>query len=265
MRPLKSVLASVFTMLLGCSLACPVAAQSVKSLQPFIPDSPSSYWDDPVNWKQQFVPDSQLFWDDSRHWTTNYGPAYRDTVELPTQMLACTGQFALCFHSGPEPFPCTLSPDGRSADCKCMVLNTTNYVLSTAILNYPVYQATFNSCGQYGAKCLATNKAPVCKFLQGGALIPGADLISTYDPQAQTEILKVLNNQSPVTTCSKEPFAGCMTAPCTMNSDGSTATCKCPVFHGRFMLQGVGAQCSLGGGLVPSASYIPLLDPHPNQ
>ena len=265
MRPLKSVLACVFVVLLGCSLAGPLAAQSLKSQQPLIPGSLSSYWDDPVNWKQQFVPDSQLFWDDSKHWTTNYGPAYRDTVILPTQMLACTGQFALCFHSGPEPFPCTLSPDGRSANCKCMVLNTTNYALLTAILNYPVYQSTFNACGQDGVKCSASNKAPVCQYLQGGALIPGADVISTYDPSAQTEIVKALNNQAPVTTCSKEPFAGCMTAPCTLNSDGFTATCKCPVFRGRFMLQGSGQKCSLGGGLVPSASYIPLLDPHPNQ
>ena len=146
-----------------------------------------------------------------------------------------------------------------------MVLNTTNYTLSTAILNYPVYLSTFNTCGQYGASCLKTNQAPVCKLLQGGALIPGADVISTYDPDANTAIAKALNKQSPLTTCPKAPFAGCMTAPCTMNSDGSTATCKCPVFNGRFMLQGAGAQCSLGGDLIPSASYIPLLDPHPNQ
>jgi hypothetical protein len=265
MRPLKWVLASVFLALLGCSLVSPVAAQTSSSL-PQPTSGSASYWDDPVNWKQQFVPDSPLFWDDSRHWTTNYGPAYRDTMILPTQMLACTGQFALCFHSGPEPYPCTLSPDGRSADCKCMVLNTTNYTLLTAILNYPVYQATFNACGQYGAGCLPTNKAPVCKYLQGGALIPGADIISTYDPQAQTEIVKALNKQSPVTTCPKGPFAACMTAPCTLSADGSaTATCKCPVFNGRFTLQGEAQACSLTGGLIPSASYIPLLDPHPNQ
>ena len=265
MRPLKSLLACAFTVLLICSLVAPLAAQSSASQQPFIQDFPLSYWNNPVNWKQQFVPDSQLFWDDSAHWTTNYGPAYRDTAISPTQMMACTGQFALCFHSGPEPFPCTLSPDGRSANCKCMVMNSTNYVLLTAILNYPVYLATYNQCGKDGLKCPGTNQAQVCKYLQGGALIPGADVISTYDPSSQTEIVKAMNQQAPVTTCSKEPFAGCMTAPCTLNSDGATATCKCPVFRGRFTLQGSGQACSLGGGLVPSASYIPLLDPHPNQ
>lgn len=56
-----------------------------------------------------------------------------------------------------------------------------------------------------------------------------------------------------------------MTAPCELNSDGSTANCKCPVFYGKFQLIGHNAQCSLGGDLVPSASYIPLLDSHPND
>ena len=264
MRPLNRIMSCLLLVLLGCSLAGPAAAQSINSQQQVTPDL-SSYWDDPVNWKQQFVPDLLPFWDHSEHWTTNYGPAYRDTMEFPTQMLACTGQFALCFHSGPEPYPCRLSPDGRSANCKCMVMNSTNYTLSTAILNYPVYQMTLNACHRYGTKCRGTDVAPVCKYLQGGALIPGADVISTYDPTTQESLVKTLKGKAPVTTCPKAPFAACMTAPCTMNSDGSTATCKCPVFTGRFMLSGSGATCSLHGDLVPSASYMPLLDPHPNQ
>ena len=264
MRPLKSLLTCVFPALLACCLVCPMAAQSIDSQQQFIPDFPS-YWSDPVNWKQQFVPDSQLFWDNSKHWTTNYGPAYRDTIEKPSQMLECSGQFALCFHSGPEPFPCTLSPDGRSANCKCMVLNQTNYVLISAILNYPVYLSTVKGCNADGSGCRGSGKAPVCGFLTGGALIPGADVISTYDPDTQTTVVKTLSGQAPVTTCSKAPFAACMTAPCTLDQGGSTASCKCPVFNGRFMLSGRGAQCSLGGNLVPSASYIAPLDPDPNQ
>ena len=55
--------------------------------------------------ESRFVPNSQAFWDFSVNWTTNYGPAYRDTVETPSNFLACTGRFALCFHSGPEPLP----------------------------------------------------------------------------------------------------------------------------------------------------------------
>jgi hypothetical protein len=56
-----------------------------------------------------------------------------------------------------------------------------------------------------------------------------------------------------------------MTAPCTLSADGSTATCKCPVFYGTFQLAGKNQQCSLAGDLVPSASYIPTLDNQPSQ
>lgn len=264
MRPLKWGPACVFLVLLGLSLACPMAAQLPNSQQQPVPNA-SSYWNDPVNWQQQFVPDSPLFWDNSKHWTTNYGPAYRDTTVAPSQMLKCSGQFALCFHSGPEPYPCTLSPDGRSADCKCMVMNQTNYVLITAILNYPVYLATVQACKADGSGCNANNPAPVCKYLSGGALIPGADIISTYDPDAHDTVVKSLDKSKPTTTCAKAPFAACMTAPCQVVPGSPTATCKCPVFNGRFTLSGAQAQCSLGGNLVPSASYIPAVDPNPNQ
>src|SRR5262249_42586503 len=86
-----------------------------------------------------FVPNSQSFWDFSEHWRTNYGPAYGDPVLDRTNFLECTGQFALCFHSGPEPLPCKLTKDGRFANCTCDVKEGTNYVLNTAILNHSVY------------------------------------------------------------------------------------------------------------------------------
>jgi hypothetical protein len=264
MRSLKWAPACVCLVLAGFCLTCPMAAQLLNAQPQPVPAS-SSYWSDPVNWQQQFVPDSFLFWDNSKHWPTNYGPSYRDVTVDPRQMLACSGQFALCFHSGPEPYPCTLSPDGRSADCKCMVMNSTNYVLITSILNYPVYLATVNACTSNGSGCNASNPAPVCKYLPGGALIPGADLISTYDPQTHEDVARAIRRQIPVTTCDKGPFAACMTAPCQVSPGSSTATCKCPVFNGRFTLAGAQAQCSLGGNLVPSASYIPALDPKPNQ
>ena len=263
-----SVVATLAVFTLLCPFAfgqgVPLASQSVNSQQQSVLDS--GYWDDPLNWKQQFVPDSRLFWDNSRNWTTNFGPAYRDTVEGPGQMLACSSQFALCFHSGPEPYPCTLSPDGQSANCLCTVSTKTNYTLMTAILNYSVYTATFNQCGSTGAGCPNTGDAPVCNYLQGGALIPGANVLSTYDPDSRQAILKALASGKPsTTTCPKAPYAACMTAPCTLSADGSTATCKCPVFYGKFQLVGTGAQCSLGGDLVPSASYIPVLDNLPSQ
>lgn len=190
MRPLNRWLVLVFLMVLALSLGRPVAAQTASS-QPASQPNASSYWSDPVNWKQQFVPDSQLFWDDSKHWTTNFGPAYRDTAEMPSQFLKCSSQFALCFESGAEPLPCTLSPDGRSADCKCLVFNKTNYVLITAILNYPVYLQTVQQCINNATGCTGTNTAPVCQYLPNGALIPGANVISTYDPATQESLVKV--------------------------------------------------------------------------
>jgi hypothetical protein len=68
-----------------------------------------------------FVPNSQEFWDFSKNWTTNFGPAYRDTVQGVSGFLPCTGQYALCFHSGPKPLPCESSVDGCFANCKCTV------------------------------------------------------------------------------------------------------------------------------------------------
>ncbi len=262
------LLACTCLLLLACGLMASMAAQSPaqSNISQTRTIQDSSYWDDPANWKQQFVPDARPFWDNSKNWTTNYGPAYRDTIEGPSQMLACSTQFALCFHSGAEPFPCTMSPDGRSANCLCTVATQTNYTLLTAILNYPVYSATVQACGANGAGCSQTGQAPVCSYLNGGALIPGANVLSTYDPESHQQILKAMAaGQSGITQCSKAAYAACMTAPCTLNADGSTANCKCPVFYGNFQLVGRGAQCSLGGDLVPSASYIPLLDSQRNQ
>ncbi len=244
-------------LLVGLVLAGPMAAQLAPPQQQSAAEQSLSDMQTPVNWLQQFVPDSRAFWDNSLHWTTNYGPAYRDTMEQPTQMLACSGQFALCFHSGADPYPCRLSADGRSANCVCTVQSSTNYVLLTSILNYSVYLATYNSCGQYGTGC-APNKAPVCKFLDG-SLNPGSDVISTFDPESRSEIIKAIASGNAGTTPCTGAYAACMTAPCRNNGDG-TANCKCPVFYGKFQLTGKGQACTLGDDLVPSASYSTLLD-----
>jgi len=220
----------------------------------------------PLRGLWQFVPNSQSFWDNSKHWTSNWGPAYRDTLQEPSQLLACTSQFALCFHSGAEPYPCKLSQNGRSADCQCTVATDTNYTLADAILNYQIYLVTLNVCGQDGSGCPNPGDAPVCSFLNNGALIPGADVISTFDTAAHDSLVNAIHiGTSAITICPKGPYAACMTAPCRLNKDGDTASCKCPVFYGKFQLVGAGAQCSLGGNLVPSAAYIPLLDDNPND
>jgi hypothetical protein len=212
-----------------------------------------------LNNQTQFVPNDPSFWNDSKNWTTNFGPAYRDTLESIDELLPCTGKFALCFHSGAAPMRCTLSPDGTWADCKCTVQSDLNYTLETAILNYPVYLKTVKQCTESG--CEEPDDAPVCSQLTRGRLIPGADVISTFDTDSHDAIADALaEGPSAVLQCPKGPYAACMTAPCKLNADGTTAQCKCPVFYGKYQLVGPDAVCDLGGNLVPSSSYSPGLD-----
>ncbi len=144
------VVLCVLVVLVAGGLVSPMAAQSLTSRQQVVPDS--SYWDDPLNWKQQFVPDYRPFWDDSQNWTTNYGPAYRDTVEFLRRCWLARRSSPCVFIPAPDPYPCTLSPDGQSANCVCTVASTTNYTLLTAILNRSIYNATLEACGREGLK-----------------------------------------------------------------------------------------------------------------
>jgi hypothetical protein len=213
-----------------------------------------------------FVPNFQRFWDNSKNWTTNYGPAYRDTVLQRSNFVPCTGQYALCFHSGPEPLPCKLGADGRFADCVCQSRTGVNFVLITAILNERVYQETIARCGPEGKLCVIPDTAPVCKAIHEGRFIPGADLISTYSPSLPPTLSEEPADSSDkkpkLTICPKGPYAGCMTAPCNSDQWGRTV-CSCPVFYGPFQLVGRGAQCTLGSGLINSASYNPSRDTPP--
>jgi len=212
----------------------------------------------------RFLPKSQESWDDSKNWTTEYGPAYRDTVEKAENMVPCMGPYALCFHSGPEPLPCELTKDGRFANCKCTAGNGLNFVLISAILNRDVYLDTVATCGLDGSRCAnQPNLAPVCAAIQQGKLLPGADLISTFDPDAQTIIKDILDGGSDFTVCPKGPYAGCMSAGCTTSKAGDV-TCTCPVFWGRFQLTETDVVCHIGNNLVWSSSFTPrLLSPAP--
>ena len=213
--------------------------------------------------RPHFVPNSQSFWDFSKNWTTNFGPAYRDTVERIENMVPCTGRFALCFESGPEPLPCVLSPDGRFADCKCTIREELNFVLISAILNYSVYLDTVAVCGADGSGCSdIPDKAPVCRAIRDKRLIPGADVISTFGLDSQSAIRASLisgPDGPDLTICPKGPYVGCMTAPCQETRSGF-AECSCPAFWGPFQLHQADAQCTLSDDLVWSASYTPALD-----
>src|SRR6185312_10030659 len=107
----------------------------------------------------------------------------------------------------------------------------------TAILNYDVYKETVKVCGDDGSKCQTPDSAPVCKYLKNGKLIPGADIISDFDPDFTGDIRDAIDAGTPPVTNCDGAFAGCMTAPCALQPDG-TAVCSCPVFYGRFQLSG---------------------------
>jgi hypothetical protein len=209
---------------------------------------------------EHFVPNDQKFWDNSANWTTDYGPAYRDTMLEAENMVPCTGKFALCFTSGPEPLPCEPTKDGRFANCTCTAQTGTNYVLLTAILNYEVYLDTVNTCGPEGNGCKGKpDKAPVCAAIRSGKLIKGADLISTFDISAQMRLSDSLSDTPtlpPPLVCPNAPYAACMTAPC-KQKHGEDPVCSCPVFYGVFQLPTPGAVCDPGPGLIPSASFSP--------
>jgi hypothetical protein len=138
----------------------------------------------------------------------------------------------------------------------------------TGILNYQVYQETVKVCGADGSACATTpDKAPVCRAIKEGRLIPGADAISTFST-SQASVFAVAQLLAPkkpaLTICPKAPYAGCMTAPCQMTSSGF-AQCSCPVFWGIFQLSRANAQCTLGDHHVWSASYDPNVDTIPQS
>lgn len=200
-----------------------------------------------------FVPNSFSFWDNPDNWPTSYGPAYGDIAPAPSYFVPCEGgPIALCYYSGAAPETCTLTDDGRFANCKCFEIPYGPYfVLMTSILNYPVYLATVRECGADGSACVGqTNKAPVCDVINRGTLIPGADVISTFSFACAPE------QGIGQTPCAMAPYAGCMTAPC-WRDDGGGLTCQCPVYDGPFQVGNFGATCELTSDLVWSAAYNP--------
>jgi hypothetical protein len=200
-----------------------------------------------------FVPNDQKFWDNSENWTTDYGPAYRDTVLQAEDMVPCNGPFALCFTSGPEPLPCVPTKDGRFANCTCTAHTGLNFVLISAILNFEVWLDTVAFCSSND--CTKTDAAPVCAAIKSGKLIKGADLISTFDPSSRQAVIDILEGQKPL-VCPKAPYAACMTAPCKQKK-GENPVCSCPVFNGVFQLPTPGAVCDPGDNLIPSSSFSP--------
>lgn len=221
--------------------------------------------------------------------TTPFGPAYANIWTKTSNFLSCNPpqdrdfSYALCYYSGPSSptgisadnpaLPCTLTADGKVANCKCYKLSTRvvppqvpYYVDINAIINLDVYEKTIEVCGKNGQKCTPSTSvvAPVCYAINANRLVPGADLVSVFSP------VKKLDYFAGSTNCqgSSVVYAGCMTAPCrdTGETDANgtpLVDCSCPVYAGPFEIgqgPGQGGQapaCDLGSGNVWSAAHNP--------
>ena len=203
-----------------------------------------------------FVPNTFKFWNNPANFTTSFGPAYADISLASTNFLPCRGgPYALCYYSGPSPDTCTLTKDGKFADCQCFEIPYGVYFVDiNAILNHKIYEQTVAQCGSDGSGCQSINSAPVCQAVNQNTLIPGADLYSTFSFDC------IPTNGLGETNCGTAPYAGCMTAPCFNNGNGDgLVTCQCPIFSGPYQLGQTlpTDQCTLGDNLVWSAAYAP--------
>jgi len=233
--------------------------------------------------RRHFVPNSYKFWTNPKHATTQLTagctgsdcsctsgsdcvsiPAFGDILVTPSNFLWCKGgPYALCYYSGPstgaQDLSCTLTKDGRFANCNCYEVAWGAYFVDmNAILNYKVYKQTVKVCGSDGSACTGAanvNKAPVCQAINQKKLIPGADLVSTFSLDC------VSSNGLGQTSCGQASYAGCMTAPCKKTGTKGIVSCSCPTYTGPYQvgvtLDDPASQCTLGGSLVWSAAYSP--------
>jgi len=218
-------------------------------------------------------------------YTTYFGPAAADILLKNENFLACrppigpSFSYALCYYSGPAvstpvtaggttpvnpALPCTLSSDGKSANCTCYALTTQQYpppvpyfVDINAILNLDLYLSTVSTCGRDGAGCSPHdyadwNKAPACQAVNRDWVIPTAQLLSVFSP--------VMSSNYPTgsTACTQGKYAGCMTAPCYHTGKYDSAgnelvECKCPVYDGPFEIGQPGMPCD-ANALTPASS-----------
>lgn len=274
----RSARGALATLLLAAALALPGAAHAATSvpgiqsgpLFPIRPDARLPIVPYAAAPEVHFVPNTFRFWDDPRFATTTDPPkpAYADVVQKPSGFLPCQGgPFALCYYSGPNGSPasedlaCEVTPDGRFANCRCYEIPYGPYfVLNTAILNYPIYLETLETCGADGSGCSATNSAPVCDYINENRFIPGADLISTFSFDC------VPTDGLGSTSCSPPkdpPYAGCMTAPCQRTDEEGIVECSCPVFDGPYQVGQSDVSCDPGDDLVWSAAYAENGPPFP--
>jgi hypothetical protein len=211
-----------------------------------------------------FVPNSHSFWSNPKNWTTAYGPAYADITLTASNFVPCRGgPYALCYYSGPntgaQDLSCTLTPDGKYANCQCYDIPYGVYFVDiNAILNRKVYEDTIATCGMDGSACGMINSAPVCRQVNQGTLIPGSKEYSTFSFDC------VPTNGLGITNCAQAPYAGCMTAPCSKPDQNGLVQCSCPIYDGPYQVGQNEQECALGSDLVGRPRMLRLrLQPRP--
>lgn len=199
-------------------------------------------------------------------------PPWADEIGQMTNFLACKGNpYALCYYSGPEQatqvrngapsMPCVVSPDGKSADCTCyavtkedQVNQTYNFVLIGSILDPKIREETIKTCGADGENCRNMKNLAICnmsKNMPGCTVAPVCSHLGsianktppTLYPNTKAELISTFSfayaadHPFGSTDCSATPgpYAGCMTAPCTTDPNGTT-TCKCPIYNGPYQV-----------------------------
>ncbi len=204
-----------------------------------------------------FVPNSHAYWSNPANWTTDYGPAYANIILTSTNFVPCRGgPYALCYYSGPSSGPedlsCTLTANGKYANCNCFAIPYGVYFVDiNAILNHSIYEQTITQCGSDGSNCQTVNSAPVCESINKGTLMPNATMFSAFSFDCVPE------NGLGQTDCATAAYVGCMTAPCFGNGKNGIVQCSCPTFNGPYQVGQNNQACTLGDNLVWSAAYTP--------
>ncbi|MEM8932309.1 MAG: hypothetical protein AAGE94_14095 [Acidobacteriota bacterium] len=187
-----------------------------------------------------------------------------DTVDGPDDFLPCSGfPYALCYYSGPEPMPCELAADGKTAECACAyvdrkrktpagtsaaALTDVSFVDKTSILNQCIADETQRYCDADPDACAQVDGAPVCWYMANHPELfappdTPVDVVSTFSAA------RVSWATIGCTNCPGDSlYAGCMTAPCQKaDVDGDTvALCQCPVVGGTFQIGQTGVSCDAG-------------------
>lgn len=185
-------------------------------------------------------------------WTTPYGPAAADVVQVcgnnppttSTNMLKCgAGPYALCFYSGPPEktginpqnnnLPCVVDPSGKVANCTCQYYSSgVNYIDINGILNLHAYYQAVAECGASGAGCAniansdfcAANpqadnckEATVCQYVRNqNATNASVSLVPGANTISDFGFKMASSyNMKGVSPCASGRYAGCMTAACT--------------------------------------------------